>query len=153
MELVYNSCRISVNDNIDEPEYLLCVDGIGIFPRGNIANIQAKEKSGKTMAVAIMAAAALSGSLWRLQSSPNIKKVVVIDTEQSACDSKNLYKRILNLSGMSTESDDFDRLEVLTLREFDIDERVSLLEFAIKNSGADLVFVDGLVDLIYDFNE
>lgn len=148
-EQMIESCRIKLSDEFKEDDYLMSVNDVGMFPRANISFVKAKEKSGKTLAICIMAAAALKGELWKLKAQEKLK-VVLIDTEQSPADTQKNYRRIMKLAGM--EEEDRTRLEVYNLRTLEPEQRLKVLEYLSYNSGADLLFNDGLVDMIGDFN-
>lgn len=144
--------RITRASQFPPEECLLEIDGVGFFAKGDVHAIKAKQKQGKTNAIAIMAAAILCGKWGRL-SSPLVRPVVMIcDTEQKGSDTKLIYERILHLGDLQEEAV-LDRLYHFNLRTLDASERYQALENLVMEFKPDILFVDGVVDLLGNFND
>ncbi len=151
-ECKYLQSRIDLTIDYSAPPYLLTVDEQGMLPKGNIVTLRSKEKGGKTTAIAVLAAAFLKGELWnRFRSNCDDCKVMIIDTEQDAVDVCLQNKKILQIAGFET-ANMYDKLEMLSLRPYSVEERMERIEYAIMSRKPQMVFIDGLVDLLYDFN-
>ena len=144
--------RISVKDHYPEAVYMLHADGKGFFAKGDVHAIKAKQKGGKTNAIAMMAAAVLSGKNGLLTCSVPDSKVLVIDTEQNGRDTQRIYKMTLALAGLP-EEDIYDRFQTFCLRSMDIAQKHSALQQLIAHFQPDIVFVDGIVDMVNSFND
>ena len=127
---------------IKVPETVLKIDDRPTFTRGNISCISGKAKSRKSFLMSL-----ISGELIK----ENVK-VLLIDTEQSAYHISKTAQRVLSLSDLPTnENSPF--LNILALREYDTATRQRVTESAIKVLKPDIVFIDGLRDLMYSIND
>ena len=144
--------RISVKDHYPEAVYMLHADGKGFFAKGDVHAIKAKQKGGKTNAIAMMAAAVLSGKNGLLTCSVPDSKVLVIDTEQNGRDTQRIYKMTLALASLP-EEDIYDRFQTFCLRSMDIAQKHSALQQLIAHFQPDIVFIDGIVDMVNSFND
>lgn len=149
-------CRVSINDDIASPEYLLQVDGTGLFPRGDICAIKAKAKSGKTFLSSILAAAALGCDDFQIKrysnANDNEDTVLYFDCEQNKANTKYVVVRVHRLARLGMEHDT-DRFFGLNLVPSNRDERWQRIEEMIAYCRPALVFIDGIADLITDFND
>ena len=151
IEQRYRNCRLSINEEFPEEDYLVEIDGIRFLPKGNISVLKATQKSGKTMCVSCLAAALIKGDLWRIKSVKDDSRILVVDTEQARRSTYKFYKRTLLMAGCRKE-DIYDRFEVINLREDDIESRIEMIRYAICNKHPDFVVIDGIVDICQDFN-
>lgn len=164
-----------LNPAIDypEPHFLFEYNGVGFSPLGGIQAISGQKKNGKTFVLAQLMAAALGtgservetylGSLrtrdstieW-LQHKP---KVLYCDTEMEQLNTAKVLRRVHWLCGWDMRQAS-ERFFVLWLREVpktdsqsSNSERWRLIKNAIDQVNPDIVFVDGLRDLVNDFND
>lgn len=144
--------RMSVADQYPPEVYLLENDGVGFFAKGDIHAIKAKQKNGKTNAIAIMVAAILGGDWGPLRSALPMAKVLVIDTEQKAADVQLVYNRTIKLAKLPLE-DYYDRFQTYSLRSLTAEQKLKAVEVLIRDFQPDIVFIDGVVDLMGNFNE
>lgn len=131
---------------------LLEVDGVPFFARGDIHAIKAKQKQGKTNAIAIMVAAILCGQWGRLHAVMCNARIMVIDTEQKGADAQQIYARVFDLAGLPRE-DMHDRFRYFGLRSLSQEDKLRFVRQAILRYQPDIVFIDGVVDLMGNFNE
>lgn len=143
-------CRMSSDMEFEDENYVLSIDGTGFFGMKDLCAIKAKQKSGKTTSIAIMTAAVLKGELFRMKCIVDKPSVAIFDTEQKESDTKKLYDLILKMSGME---EDHDRLEVFSLRKYNKDERMEVIEHVLSTRRPTIAVIDGTVDLIKDFND
>ena len=144
--------RISVNDEIEKEEFMLHNGEVAFFAKGDVSAIKSKPKQGKTNSIAAMVAAMLEGSWGPLTCKVEGCNIVWIDTEQRHSDAKRIYLRALKMAGLSME-DNFSRFQMFHLRSFMNDKKMESLKLIIKNCQPDIIFIDGIVDLINNFND
>ena len=150
MEL--NKHLISVEDEYPPEVCLLTVDGVPFFAKGDISAIKAKQKQGKTNAISIMVAAILCGKWGQLECALKNARVMVIDTEQKPADTQLVYNRTLELAGLP-KKDIFTRFRTYNFRAYSREEKINAMKLAIMEFKPDIVFIDGIVDLMGNFNE
>ena len=138
------------------PEFLLRIGGTGTFPRGDIQAIKGKAKTGKTTAMTLITAGMLANDFNEglgIFSRPkdNIK-ILHVDTEQHprsvAWKQKTVYRLI-----DANPGDPLSNYAVLSLREFSFSDRWGIAKEAIHDFKPDFVLIDGIVDMIADFND
>lgn len=144
--------RVSANDEFPPEVCLLEVDGVPFFAKGDIHAIKAKQKMGKTNAISIMVASILCGQWGRLKGLLENAKVLVIDTEQKDADAQTIYNRTLELAGLPKE-DIYERFQTFALRALGTKEKLEAVKALIADFKPDIVFIDGVVDLMGNFNE
>lgn len=145
---------LDVTQQYAEKECVFEVDGVGFFADGELSAIKGKQKEGKSQAIAILNAANISGGWHRVKRvADSPVKAIYFDTEQHPADTSLLCQRTCQLSGTEF-GNHYDWLMPYTLREvFDIDELKRIIVSQIIVEKPKLVFIDGVVDLIQDFNE
>ncbi len=148
----YDKYEVRLGDEEPMPEFTFMSNGIGSSPIGDIVAIKAKSKNGKTFLAAIFASVILGAKFDELE--PTIKdgsKILFFDTEQNRPNTQALLQRILILRGW--EEEHTERLRVYSLREMPIFERIKCIEKKIGTLRPTAVFIDGLADLTFDFND
>ena len=145
------------------PRYLLSWNGIGFAPLGGIQAITGQAGNGKTMTIAQMIAAILGGEFGGLkyELGEEIKnpRVLYIDTEMEEANTIAMKNRVLTMTGrdVGVQYDDF---VVMMLREAQsTDKKVSaaitrwrLTLKALYQYRPTVAFIDGLLDVVNDFN-
>ena len=150
-----------IDRNIDypDPEYLMEIGGVPTLPKGNLAALSAKWKNGKTFFCDILSAVFLGANgFGGLRSLKPIGKVQFFDTEQAVSDTA----RILKIINSMISEQRHDDIKVYCLRNACIEnmdnnsEEISRLDFisqTIASGHPDLVIIDGIADLIYNYND
>lgn len=150
MAINWDQYEIKITDQYEKPEGLIYQGERLILSRGNIATITGKAKAGKgCTCIGIMAA--IEDECITLTLDESVKKILYIDTEQANYHAQNIIKRVYKLCDWDL-SKPRDELTLLALRPQTAKERFSITEKAIENYKPDLVFVDGVRDLLNDFN-
>lgn len=144
--------KILVTDEASKEIPLLLQKDKIILSRGNIACITGKAKSKKTFLVSAFAAAFLENESLTVRKGIDRGKVLYIDTEQARCHVQKVQKRIYKLCGWPPYSPE-ERLTVLALRSLSSEERRNITEEAVKALKPDLIIIDGIRDLVDDFND
>ena len=150
-----------IDDNVEypDPEYLIEIGGVPTMPKGNLVALSAKWKNGKTFFCDILAAVFLgSDHFASCRSRRTEGKVLFFDTEQAESDTARIHKTISAMTPQERHND----YEVFCLREAaidtDVDQNaiVSRFEFisrSIAQEHPDLVIIDGIADLLYNYND
>lgn len=144
--------RIKAHEQYAEKEYLLERDGVGFSPRGNVMALSAEKKAGKTWFCMAMCAALLKGEYLGMKARKDDCRVVFFDTEQDEGDGQRIQRRVHYVCGWDFEIDN-DRFMIFHLREADAAERRKVVCSIIELMKPDMVIVDGIRDLLTDFND
>lgn len=145
----YLEYRVFVTDEFANPEPLVEQDDRIIVSRGNIAAIIGKPKAFKTFLTSAIAAGVFKNDI--LGISGNCQKVLFIDTEQSKSHVNKVQKRIYKLCDWDLNTSK-DNLIMLALRESSPEDRSKIVLDTIESWKPDLVILDGIRDLVKDFN-
>jgi len=139
----YLKTKVDLTKNVIEPVPVIQQGDSVIFSRGNISTIGGKAKSRKTFLIVLMANDFLSNS--------PAGKLLIVDTEMATPHVYKTARRIHRMLGWDTRQNN-DRLTVLSLREYTPIERVFMFSEAIAHYQPELCFLDGVRDLLNDFN-
>ena len=150
---------IDRNVEYPEPEYLIEIGGVPTMPKGNLVALSAKWKNGKTFFCDILTAIFLgSDQFASCRSRQQEGKVLFFDTEQARSDSARIIKTIEAMTPEHRHGD----FDVSCLREAAIDKdmdqsaiisRFEFINTSIVHEHPDLVIIDGIADLIYNYND
>lgn len=151
LEKAYSD-RISFAKEYEEEQYLLYKDEIGFFAKGDIHGVKAKQKSGKTTAISIMCATLLAGKCFSLKSGIATPKIIAFDTEQKKSDTNLFYHNVFKLAEME-KTDIYNRIQVYNMRTYLPEEMWKAIRTIVETEKPDIIFIDGVVDLVANFNE
>ncbi len=150
---------IDRNVEYPDPEYLIEIGGVPTMPKGNLVALSAKWKNGKTFFCDILTAIFLgSDQFANCRSRQATGRVQFFDTEQARSDTSRIDKTISAMTPQERHND----YEVFYLREAVIDRdmdrtatisRFDFINRAIEHEHPDLVIIDGIADLIYNYND
>ena len=170
---------LDATENYPEPYYLLEYNGVPLSPFGGIQAISGQKKNGKTWLQAILMAAILGVDSNRVATYlPGLKvpqrtldhlghlpTALYVDTEMEKLNSAKVLRRVHWLCGWQMDTP-CDRFHVLWLRsitdvkdsdgkikEKAYERRYRLIKQAIDILKPDVVFIDGIRDIISDFND
>ena len=164
----------------DYPEtyFMFEFNGVPFSAVGGLQAITGQKKNGKTWVTTMLMAAALGYDTERVQTYlPGLTvprrtiehighepKVLFIDTEMEKLNSAKVLRRVHWLCGWEMNQPN-DRLNVLWLRDIEDEKdekgnvrtpafmkRLRLIRLAIEILSPDCVFIDGIRDIIGDFN-
>ena len=138
------------------PDYTLKICGVPVCPLGDIHGLTAQAGNGKTMSFCLLMATYLCGDIGDLHSelSDLIEKPIILycDTEQTMQGTIGVRERVCSLAGL-TAKQAHSRFRLLMLRECTTaDERWRKVLKAIYEIKPNVVFLDGLLDIVSDFN-
>lgn len=136
----------------NETKYMLSIGGIDTIPSGELIGVKGRAKMGKSQfgyyLISVLLAGQSRGSVRPLQAR---YKVLLFDTEQSKESLKKCCQRALRYAGLPDDKNDV-RFMPFFLRPFSVEERRAVISDAIEGERPDIVFIDGLRDLLHDFN-
>lgn len=136
----------------EEDDTLLKIGGVNAFGRKDIVCIKAKQKNGKTHLNAIIMSAAKSGKWNEVECVTKGAKVLYVDTEQKKRDTQRIVHKALRMAGCKLKNS--DDLQVLNLRDVTSpDECRKRIQQAVIVYKPDIVIIDGVVDILNDFND
>lgn len=163
--------RLDFAKRYQAPRYTLSWDGIPFAPLGGIHAITGQAGNGKTMTLAQFMSAILSGEFGNLRyeladECPN-PRVLYIDTEMEEANTIAVKNRVMTMCGrpIDEQSEDF---VVVMLREVPESTMISgkktykvpasvnrwrMTLKAIWEYKPTAVFIDGLLDVVADFND
>lgn len=143
--------RILPADNILKDEAIFYMKAeyeyTEIFTRGNISTIIGRAKGRKSFFVDLLISVMKGYYDEQFRSVVN-GKIVLFDTEQSKYHVWKATKRIENLLKAWPKD-----LDVFGLRPDNTNERVTLIESYIYQQEPEVIFIDGIRDLITDIND
>lgn len=144
--------RIDLSRQYPELKFLLTQDGIGTFPRGDIQAVKAKSKNGKSFLCAVFIASILGCELFGLRNKEKNLKALYIDTEQNQRNTAKLVQRVHTLLGWPTDVNN-EAFAAYSLRKMQVRDRLSYIHKAMARHKPDFVVIDGIADLIDNFND
>lgn len=166
MQSIEEDCYIDPQENIEYPPVALSLgekliktkQGDSLLPipiatYGNLSTIQAPPKTKKTFFVSLLASVFLSGKnhfTGDIKGHRENRSLLHIDTEQGKWHASRVFKRTINMSGLS----DVDDYHTYALRTLDYKDRIQFIEYCLKHRFEDVgfVFIDGVADLVSDVN-
>lgn len=152
LQAMLEASRVTTSTVVPEEEYLMMIDDYGMFARGDIHAFKAAQKQGKTTALKVILATLIIGALFRLKSLVAEPRIVYFDTEQSLRDVKQILKDVQQMTGVDPDYLD-GHVDLYTLRSKSPEELRYLLLKALEDKHPEVVFIDGLVELVHSFNE
>ena len=139
----YKQAQVDLSIDVPEPVPVLKQGDYVMFSRGNISTIGGKAKSRKTFLIVLFAADFLETN--------DTGKLLIVDTEMAKAHTYKTARRIHRLMEWDTDRN-HERLTVLSLREYAPADRAAMFREAIEHVRPELVFIDGIRDLVKDFN-
>lgn len=164
---------LDARKDYSEPFYMLEYNGVPFSPIGGIQALSGQKKNGKTFVIAQLIAVCLDPESPRVHDNlpgltvPNrtlehlghLPHVLWIDTEMEELNSAKVLRRVHWLVGqdMKTPHERFHVLWMRTVEGSDQEQaykkRWRLIKLAIEILHPDIVFIDGVRDIIGDFND
>ena len=149
-----------------EPHYLLEYAGVGFSPLGGIQAISGQKKNGKTFVLTQLMAAILNSDSERVRAKlPGLQisrstlehighppTILYVDTEMEKLNTAKVIRRVHWLCGWEMKADN-ERFHTLWLRTVETPaEKIDIIRKAIALFQPTAIFIDGLRDLVSDFN-
>lgn len=144
---------IDMEQPLPPPEYLGAMNGVSILQRGDLSTIRGKAKTGKSHGCYIIAAALLRGVFGVLQrASADTIRILIFDTEQNPCDVQQRIGNLCRLADISPRMNHEELLAYSAIHDTE-EQRIERLEELIKRHHSDFVILDGVRDLMHNFND
>lgn len=151
-EFKYKSHILDLTLPTDDPKYLFSIGGVPTIPAGELIGVKGRAKMGKSQFEYILVATMLAGiSRGEVKPLQDHYKVLLFDTEQSKVSLKKCCQRALRYAGLPTDKNDV-RFLPFFMRPLPIEERRTTIENAVREERPDIIFIDGVRDLLQDFN-
>ncbi|WP_298112621.1 AAA family ATPase [uncultured Bacteroides sp.] len=151
-KLKYRNHILDLSLPTNEPKFMFSIGGVPTIPQGELVGIKGRAKMGKSQfeyyLIAVMLASVSRGSVKPMQDH---YKILLFDTEQSQVSLKKCCQRALNFAGLPTDKND-NRFLPFFMRPLSIEERRKVIADAVGAEKPDIVFIDGVRDLLQDFN-
>ena len=147
-----DECEIDLTKDYQEPRYTLKNSGTGTIPRGDIQAIKAKSKNGKSFLCSILIASMLGCTDFGFTGTEANACVLYVDTEQNERNTAKLAKRVHALLGWGRGTNHAE-FHAYSLRKVDAAQRLLRIRRGIMAHHPTAVFIDGIADLIQDFND
>jgi len=139
----YIQTKVDLSIDVPEPVAVLKHGDCTIFSRGDISTIGGRAKSKKTFLTVLFATDFLKSS--------DAGKILLIDAEMGKHRAYKTARRIHRMMGWDTKKN-HERIIVLSMREYAPDERVSMFNEAVEHIRPELIFLDGVRDLVVSIN-
>ena len=164
---------LDAREEYPEPYYMLEFNGVPFSTLGGIQAITGQKKNGKTFVLAQLMAAVLAPDCPRVHDNlpgltvpqrtleylGHLPKVLYVDTEMEKLNSAKVLRRVHWLCNWDMKVPN-ERLNVLWMRTVEATDtepafkkRWRLIKLAIEVLSPDIVFIDGVRDIIGDFND
>lgn len=151
-EMTQDPYEVFLDNVIPQPHFMMKKGGVGTSPEGDIIAIKAQSKNGKSFLASIFASVILGNTFGELTPNGDENTVVLyFDTEQNKFNTQILMSRIHTLCGWEQENS--DRLHVYAMRQMPFPERMEYIEAKTKEYKPSAIFIDGIADLLEDFND
>lgn len=143
---------------------LITIQDNTILSRGNFMLISGLPKVSKSLFVSLFISSALADlNLYGIKAKryPDKDRIALFDTEQGNSDLYNSINRSFNIieneTGIEKKKLYFSlksKLDVFSMREDDPNVILEMLEVYLQNNTTcGIIFIDGLLDLVYNFND
>ena len=145
-----------------EPIPRFLINGRSVCTAGNLTNIIAQAKAGKTAVVAAFIAAAICAeygdterdTLGITATAPGSKRLIHFDTEQSIFDHDQLVRRAMRRAGVDTPPAWLDSYSCAGFSAAELRQSLTCtMTDAQTAGGVFAVIIDGTADLVNDVND
>lgn len=147
------ACVVSLRANFPPDDDLLEINDERCFARKELIAIKAKAKQGKSTLEMILIAALLCGKWHYVRRLADVRpRILYIDTEMKPADTQLMNRKAMHLAELP-ETEDVPEATFINLRRQTADECQQALTDLLKKYHPDIVFIDGIVDLLLNFND
>jgi hypothetical protein len=168
MQLIEEDCYIDAEKSVEYPPIAISFGEqtiqtkkgnktykIPIGTYGNFSFVQAPPKSKKTFFISLLSAVYLKGQLegfgGDLEGHRDGKCLIHFDTEQGKFHAQKVFKRVLDMTGLTKEC-----YHTFGLRALSYKERIDFIDYYLydkmEGENVGLVVIDGMADLVSDVN-
>lgn len=141
-----------------EPPALFNIYGVEVIPENAVSIIAAQKKSGKTNFAGLLMAASIcpAGNVLGGAVRSNLGKLNILfaDTEQPLKDARRTLRRMMKTAGYEyNEQWRAHQITAISVKDLGEAERQDAIEQAIQAVKPQLVFIDGIADLLPSVND
>lgn len=134
-----------------DPEPVITIGGAPVATKGNLTILAGAPKTCKSTFQSALIATLLGGSPLPQIEAREGQKVLLCDTEQAPLHLLRQVERSFRLARLQpSRRDDF---QILSLREEGPQERLEIIRSAVEDLRPDVLFLDGIGDLVSDSND
>ncbi len=155
-----NLQKLLINNIPDEnePPSLFSMNGVDVIPKRSISIVSAQKKSGKSNFAGLLMTACCNDSHNVLDGAIKSKlgalKVLNIDTEQPLKDARRTLRRVMKTAGYNYDEQWNDHnIFSVSVKDYSAEDRRIITEVAISEYEPDIVFIDGIADLVKSIND
>ena len=147
--------RITPSKALPRMEFLFRLFHKPCFPRGELVAVSGKAKSGKTFVSSILMSLCFRSQVLSVERIERRRlHVLWYDTEQSEESTQDILRhRIIPLAGTPEDQFPMELMDVFNVRPDGYEQRLPMLEAAVRHYHPDLVILDGVRDLVADIND
>ena len=137
---------------IPPPEdiFLLKKGNTYCIPKGDVVVITGKAKNGKTQLINIWITALCRGAFLGFKAIRK-KRILYIDCEQNKVNTAKFMRKVYKHCGWEKEQSQ-NQFQAINLRGDNYMERRDFTEKAIREGSYEVIFIDGVKDLLQDIN-
>jgi hypothetical protein len=160
---IFFRSRLQVTDTFEQPPVVLSVmqdnrESV-ISTLGNCSTVIGRAKSRKTFFLSLLAGLFLRNG-EPLPTAPQLRatlpedkrQILYVDTEQGRFHALKVLRRIVRIAGLP-EDNQPENLHYLSLRPYNPDQRLRVIEYALHHlHNIGVVVIDGSRDLVFDIN-
>lgn len=154
-DVEYEDSMLDLNSDIQYPEYTLCLSGAKCAPVTGLMVVSGQSGNGKTQTFVLLMAAYLGAEVEGIELiwQRPVRKILYVDTEMERGNTQLVVARVAQLCECQMQ-DLADRVAVLRLRDEEDHNMIwrKILK-AIYEEKPDVVMLDGMLDIIGDFND
>ena len=146
---------LNLDDELETPEYTIMLNGARMAPVTGVQTIAGQSGAGKTQLMTLLMSVYLGGKVGGIELiwEKRQPKVLYIDTEMEKGNTQLVVARVARICNCEVK-DLKDRLNVMRLRDEEnhavIWQKVLKAVWQMK---PDVLFLDGMIDIIGDFND
>lgn len=153
---IQNEEVMNIPDETELPS-LYNINGVEVISPCAITLVTAQKKSGKSNFKGVLIAAGLHAESQVLNGAvrSNLGRLTFldIDTEQPKKDARRLLRRIMKTAGYEYNSNWADHgLHCISVKDYSAEESRIMVELAISAHQPQIVFIDGIADIITSIN-
>jgi len=136
---------VSLAVNIKRPDPILELNGKILFTRGNISCVSGKAKSRKSYLIKLFLP-------HIIENEDDNFKILIIDTEQGEFHAQQYLRQIHKKLEWNENAND-ENVLMYNIRELKTEYRLQFVEQLVPEFKPDLLIIDGIRDLVYNFND
>ena len=150
---------VDADTEVTQADPVIIIDGVPVAREGDIVAVKGAEKVGKSQFAALLAAAVISpraigGKVW----IPNGRKMVIFDTEMTNYSIKARLMRGIHTAAredatITSSYTPNGGFFYVNLRGKNTAERLTAIKRYITAIDPHIVYIDGIVQLLRDFND